>query len=156
MAIMKKIKPKEIFMGRLDYGCDLRNEITEICKGIRIGRIEALGAVQSARLSFYNQKWHDYQTFEIDRPLEITKLIGNVFIKEGEPFVHAHITLADETGKTWGVHLEKGPKVFACEIILETYDGPDFVRIKDDEIGLFLWKMSNKCVYIRSQGNGVD
>ena len=144
MAIMKKINPKEFFLGKLGYGCDLLVEITNICQmeDIRIGRIEAFGAVQSARLSFYNQKWNDYQTFEIDRPLEITKLAGNVSIKNEEPFVHAHVTFTDETGKAYGGHLEEGTVVFACEIIVESFDGPIFKRAYDEETGLSLWKMS--------------
>jgi predicted DNA-binding protein with PD1-like motif len=143
MKTIKKIEPKEIFMGKLGYGCDLYDEITKFCqkKDIRIGRIDALGAVQNARLSFYNQKWRDYQRFVIDRPLEITKLVGNVSIRKKKPFVHVHIILTDETGKAYGGHLEKGTKVFACEIIVESFDGPIFKRDYDKETGLSLWKM---------------
>jgi predicted DNA-binding protein with PD1-like motif len=50
--------------------------------------------------------------------------------------------LADETGKAYGGHLEKGTVVFACELILETFDGPIFKRSDDEETGLSLWTMS--------------
>jgi predicted DNA-binding protein with PD1-like motif len=143
MAIMKKVKSREVLIGKLSHGADLLEEITDICrkKNIQLGRIEALGAVQRARLGFYNQKTHEYQFIVVDQPLEITKLVGNVSIKDGHPFVHAHITLADKTGNAYGGHLAPGTLVFACEFILEVFDGPIFERDFDEVTGLPLWKM---------------
>jgi len=144
MAIVKKVKPREVFMGKLSHGGDLLEEITDICrkKGIQLGRVEALGAVQKARIGFYNQQTHQYQFLALDKPLEITKLVGNVSLKDGKPFVHAHVTLADETGNAYGGHLAPGTLVFACEVILEAFDGPTLDRGLDEVTGLPLWTMS--------------
>ena len=144
MTIIKKVKSIEFFMGKIRHGGDLLEEITEICikKNIQLGRLEALGAVQKARLAFYNQQTHEYQFFSIDQSLEITKLIGNISLKDGNPFVHAHITLADKTGKAYGGHLASGTVVFACEFILEVFEGPIFERKFDKETCLPLWAMS--------------
>jgi len=100
MAIIKEVKPKALFIGRLSHGGDLLEEITDVCRkeNIQLGRIEALGAVQRARLGFYDQQMHEYQFFVLDQPLEITELVGDVSLKDGNPFVHAHITLADKKG----------------------------------------------------------
>ncbi|MBA3036250.1 MAG: DNA-binding protein, partial [Desulfobacterium sp.] len=116
---------------------------TEICRKnyIQLGRIEALGAVQKARLAFYDQQTHEYQFFRIDKLLEITQLVGNISLKDGNPMVHAHITLADKAGKTYGGHLAPGTVVFACEFILEVFEGPIFERKLDEETGLPLWTM---------------
>jgi predicted DNA-binding protein with PD1-like motif len=128
-------------MGKLSYGCDLLEELTAICQkeNIRLGRIEALGAVQRAHLGFYDQHTREYQFLALSQPLEITKLIGNVSLKDGKPFVHAHVTLADEEGKAFGGHLAPGTVVFACEFIIEVFDGPVFERGLDEETGLPLW-----------------
>ena len=144
MAVMKKVKSRELFMGKLSHGGDLLKEITDLCRkeNIQLGRIEALGAVQKASLAFYNQQTHEYQFFVIDQPLEITKLVGNVSLKDGTPIVHAHITLADKTGKTYGGHLAPGTVIFACEFILEVFDGPIFERGFDEETSLPLWTIS--------------
>jgi predicted DNA-binding protein with PD1-like motif len=144
MAIVNKAKSREIFIGKLSHGSDLLEEITDICRkeNIRLGRIEALGAVQRARLGFYNQQTHEYQFHSIDQPLEITKLVGNVSVKDGNPFVHAHITLADRAGNALGGHLAPGTLVFACEIILEAFDGPILERGFDRVTGLPLWEIS--------------
>jgi predicted DNA-binding protein with PD1-like motif len=144
MAIMKKITPGELFMGKLSYGSDLLEEMNQVCrkKNVHLGRIEALGAVQKAHLGFYNQQSHEYQFFLIDQPLEITKLVGNVSLKDGSPIVHAHITLADEKGNAYGGHLAPGTVVFACEFILQSFGGPVFERGFDEKTGLPLWTMA--------------
>jgi len=145
MAVMKKIKPREVFIGKLSHGGDLLEEITEIClrENIQLARFEALGAVQRARLGFYNQETHKYEFFTVDQPLEITKLVGNVSLKDNSPFVHAHITLADKRGNAYGGHLASGTVVFACEFILEIFDGPVLKRDFDEVTGLSLWLMAD-------------
>ena len=117
--------------------------MTNLCKerGVDLGRIEAIGAVQKARIGFYNQDTRTYQFLDLDRSLEITNLVGNVSLKDGKPFVHAHVTLADEEGKSFGGHLAPGTVVFACEFVLEAFDGPAFNRGPDEETGLPLWSM---------------
>ena len=143
MTILKNVTPTKSFMGKLSYGSDLLDEITGICvkENIRLGRIEAFGAVQRARLGFYDQQKREYQFFTLDQPLEITKLTGNISIKENGPIVHAHITLADESGHAYGGHLASGTTVFACEILLQTFEGPLFERSYDEKTGLPLWNM---------------
>ena len=138
---VKKVHSKELFMGRLDHGADLLAQITEFCleNDIQLGRVEAIGAVQKACLAYYNQQAFKYRFFTIDKPLEITKLIGNISLKDGAPFVHAHVTLADKTGAVYGGHLSPGTIIFACEVIIESMKGPTFERKFDGETRLPLW-----------------
>lgn len=141
MAFIRNVSSSHIFMGKLRHGGDLLEEITAICreKGIRLGRVQALGAVQKARLAFYDQKKQTYGFFDLDRPLEILNLTGNISVKDGEPIIHAHVTLSDHDGKAYGGHLAQGTVVFACECIVEAFDGPAFSRTLDRETGLPLW-----------------
>jgi predicted DNA-binding protein with PD1-like motif len=145
MAVMKKVKPMQVFIGRLTHGGDLLEEISNIClkENIQLGWFEALGAVKRARLAFYNQETHEYEFFVIDQPLEITKLAGDVSLKDGHPFIHAHITLSDKSGKAYGGHLAPGTVVFACEFKLEVFDGPGIKRVFDEATGLSLWTMAD-------------
>ncbi len=143
MAEMKKYKAGRMIMGRLEHGADLLEEITEICRkeDIRMGRVEAIGAVSVARIGFYNQDTHEYQFFTIDQPLEILSLAGNVSIKDGESMVHAHVVLGDKEGKAFGGHLAAGTIVFACECIVEILEGPTLERGLDEKTGLPLWNI---------------
>ena len=129
-------------MGRLPYNSDLLKEITSFCKknNIRLGKIEAIGALQKANIGFYDNEKSDYKINSFDRFFEIINLTGNISIKDGEPFIHAHITLADENGKAFGGHLLEGNIVFVCEVIIHVFDGDDFVRKPDKDTGVFLWE----------------
>ena len=143
MAMMKKISTQQAYMGKLQHGADLLEEITQTCnrESIRLGRIQAIGAVQRARLAYYNQKSREYRFFTIDQPMEILNLSGNISLKDGEPMVHAHITLADDAGNAYGGHVAPGTVIFACEIVIESFEGPAFEREFDEETGLPLWRL---------------
>jgi predicted DNA-binding protein with PD1-like motif len=146
MAMYRELKPGKIYMGKLKHDSDLLQELTSVCEenNIRLGRVEALGAVQKARLAYYNQQSREYQFFELNQHLEITSLQGNVSIKEDRPIIHAHVTLADKEGRAYGGHLAPGTVVFACEFCLQVLEGPEYQRAFDQETGLPLWDMSVK------------
>jgi len=142
MALIREVKAEKTLMGRLSYGADLLEELTDICadRNIRLGRVEALGAVQKARIEYYDQKKREYAFKEMDEPLEILKLSGNVSVKENAPMIHAHITLADREGNAYGGHLAPGTVVFACEFLIESFEGEELIRSFDEETDLTLWK----------------
>ncbi len=140
--MIRQMKPVGMIMGRLPYGADLLASLNQLCadRKVRLGRIEAIGAVQQARLNYYDQGKKQYQELRVKRPLEIVSLIGNVSLKEGQPMVHAHICLADDEGNAFGGHLAAGTLIFACEFTLEQFEGPALERGHDTQTGLPLWK----------------
>lgn len=138
------IEPKQgrTFIGRFDAGKDLLEELNNFCKGnnIRLGIFNLVGAVRNAKLGYYDQKEKKYTgCVEFDKKLEITSCTGNISIKDGEIFVHAHITLADREGKAFGGHLMPGTEIFAAEYSIQEFTGKDLIRGKDDITGLPLW-----------------
>lgn len=138
-----KVRPTSLYMGKLQHGDDLLGGISVICRenNISLGRVEAIGAVEKATLGYYDQKRKEYDFFTLDSSHEITSLTGNVSLREGVPMVHAHVTLSDEKGTVKGGHLAPGTIVFACEVIIEAFEGPDFNRGIDDDTGLPLWQL---------------
>ena len=141
-AYNEPVNSRTIFMGRLACGSDLLRELNDLCacRNVTLGRIEAIGAVQKANIGFYDQTRREYRFLSLDFPMEITHLTGNISLKEEKPFVHAHATLVDENGNVYGGHLAGGTVVFACEFVLEAFEGPRFERKRDDETGLPLWR----------------
>jgi len=141
MGKMAAVEKQSVYMGRLAFGADLLEELTKICKdrAVFCGRVEAIGAVQKACIGYYDQDLMQYQFNTMDQALEILKLTGNVSLKDGEPMVHAHVTLADAKGRAFGGHLAPGTVIFACECIVEGFDGPEFKRVPDEDTGLPLW-----------------
>ncbi len=128
-------------MGKLEYGDDLMQALNDVCAAhkIQTGRIEAIGAVKKAKLGYYNQEAKEYEFFETYQPLEITSLTGNISLRHGKPFVHAHLTLSDKQGKLIGGHMVPGTEVFACEFVIQEFSGPVFKRGFDNTTGLPLW-----------------
>jgi predicted DNA-binding protein with PD1-like motif len=139
---MTEVSQTRVFMGKLAHGSDLIESLNEICRneGVNLGRVEALGAVQKARLGYYNQGTHTYEFHDFDHPMEIASLIGNVSLKDGQAFVHAHVTLTDREGQAIGGHLAPGTIVFACEYVIHAFDGPAHERGFDETTGLPLWQ----------------
>jgi predicted DNA-binding protein with PD1-like motif len=129
-------------MGRLAKGDDLLAALEAICRAhdITLGEVQAIGAVSQARLGYYHQGQQKYQFLELAQPLELLALIGNVSLKDGQPFVHAHVTLGDKDGNALGGHLAPGTVVFACEFTLQEYRAAQpFERHLDEATALFLW-----------------
>ncbi len=141
MAASSRIKSEERIMGSVPKGEMMLEYITGICSenNISIGRIEAIGSVTHLNIAFYDQNKREYLTNRIDKPLEIVSCIGNVSLKQGKPFVHAHISAADADGTCYGGHLGNEVPVFACEYIIHKYSGDPLIREYDDATGLTLW-----------------
>jgi predicted DNA-binding protein with PD1-like motif len=129
-------------MGRLQKGDDLLSTLQGICSelGISQGNVSAIGAVACARIGYYDQSQRQYELLDLSRHLEILSLMGNVSLKDGEVFVHAHVVLGDESGLAYGGHLAEGTEVFACEFtIQELLTETPLRRVVDSATGLFLW-----------------
>jgi predicted DNA-binding protein with PD1-like motif len=129
-------------MGRLAKGDDLLLALEKFCqeRHLTLGEVRALGAVTRARVGFYHQEERKYYFLDLDQPLEILALVGNISLKDGKPMVHAHVTLADGEGRAYGGHLAEGTPVFACEFAVHEYQADQaLVRQPDPETGLMLW-----------------
>ena len=133
-----------VFIGRLPSGADLLESLTAVCREekVRFGVVTALGAVSSARLGYYKQDEQEYiDCLNLEKGLEIASCTGNVSLKDGEIFVHAHVTLSDEEGRCYGGHLMPGTRIFAAEYSIRELEGKPYSREFDSGTGLALWPM---------------
>jgi len=132
---------KRTIIGQLQHGTDLYDGLTQIVQreNIRLGCIRAIGATTHAVIAYYDQNARKYNPMEFREGMEIISLNGNVSIRDGKPFVHAHILLGDPQGKTFGGHLLPGTILFACEVFIDDYEGEELIRSQDNRTGLFLW-----------------
>jgi len=139
--MVKRVRAKDLLMGRLQRGDDLLEALTAVVQreGVRLGRVEALGAVEKARVGYYDQASFQYEYLDLDQDLEILALVGNVSLRDGQPMVHAHVTLGDAQGRAFGGHLAPGTRVFACEFTVEVLEGAELHRGHDEATGLPLW-----------------
>lgn len=137
-----EFQSRRTFVMRAEHDSELVSSITEFAreKGIKKASFTAVGAVKRAKLGYYDQQKHEYTTFSLEGPHEIASCVGNISLKEGQPFAHAHAVLADEKGNTKAGHLVEAT-VFAAEVHLQELTGPELVREHDEITGLSLWKM---------------
>jgi len=142
--VIKPVNPTRRLMGRLPKGGDLLEELNALCarEKVAAGEVKAIGAVERATLGFYDQQRREYQFHQFDQAMELVSLMGNVSLKDGQPFVHAHVVLGDDQGRLFGGHLAPGAPVFACEAIITVFETESpFVRTLDEPTGLPLWAM---------------
>lgn len=129
------------FVGRLETGTDLVEEIERFCaeQGIMAAQVVVIGAVRRARYAYYEQDDHRYRELQTDTHHEIVGFTGNVSMRDDRPFLHAHGTFADADGACVGGHLLPGIEVFAAEVMIREMEGVSLVRHPDQETGLALW-----------------
>ncbi|MCK5784680.1 MAG: DNA-binding protein, partial [Desulfobacterales bacterium] len=124
-GVCQEFKSARYFIGRLPHGKDLIAFIESFCEEnkIQMGTFSIIGAVSSVTIGAYDQKQQVYVTFKEEAELEIITCVGNISLKDGRPFVHAHIVLGDDQGKTMGGHLFSETIVFAGEIEIQEFSG---------------------------------
>ncbi|MBN1631320.1 MAG: DNA-binding protein [Thermoleophilia bacterium] len=124
-----------------DFGSDLLKELQRyvLAKNINLAWLSGVGAVSQAVIRYYDQPKKEWIELHLDKRLEVAGMWGNVSLLNGEPIVHVHIVLADETGHAYGGHLADGTSVFNMEILMTTLTGPPVIRKMDPQTGLTLW-----------------
>jgi predicted DNA-binding protein with PD1-like motif len=140
LSLVQELRSGRLFLFGLDHNSEIVASITSLAEalGVETGAVSAIGALKRAEIGYYDQETHEYRTIEIDRPVEISSLTGNLSIRDGVPFLHAHATLADSDGNVKGGHLTSGT-VFAAEVCLRELLGRPPVRRHDPTTDLFLW-----------------
>ena len=127
---------------RVEHDSDLIAFITSLAgsNGIKAATFTAIGALKHAKIGFYDQEKHEYIEARLSAPQGIASCIGNISIKVGAPFVHAHSVLADQQGNVKAGHLLEG-KVFAAEVHIIEFAESKLTRKNDVVTGLSLWDL---------------
>ncbi len=138
----REFRIKRILQGNLQHGVDLYEGLLKIVtqENINSGIITGIGAVWKATIAYLNQSSKEYEKRVFNEGLEVTGLHGNVSLKEGEIFLHAHITLSNSHFNAIGGHLLPGTVVYAFEFEILELEGDPFERVYDRITNLFLWK----------------
>jgi predicted DNA-binding protein with PD1-like motif len=134
-------QPGRSFVGRLATGSDLVEEIEAFCqeRDIRAAWVRMVGAVTHAAFAYYDQDQKQYVELASDAHHEVTGFIGNISMRDGKPFLHAHATFGEHEGGTLGGHLVRGCTVFVAEVEIREMTGVELTRTPDEVTGLALW-----------------
>jgi len=91
--------------------------------------------VRETEIGAYDTVAKEYIRKEFSDVLELISLEGNVTLKEGSPFVHAHVVLSDHQMSTLGGHLFETTVAAVGEFFLREFDG-DTHRELNADVGL--------------------
>jgi uncharacterized protein len=138
--LIRDCRQGRCLVARLHHGADIIGQITDLAveKGIKTGFLSVIGALSRAELGYYDQVSQKYGKIQIDEPVELVSCLGNISLRNGEPFVHAHAALSDRAGRVCGGHLNSGI-VFAAELFMQELLGLNLERVPDSITGLNLW-----------------
>ena len=108
---------------------------------IKFGWINGIGAIHKITIGAYPSKIKKYIKKEFNSEHELVSFVGNITIKNGKPFIHAHITISDEECKAYGGHLFEATTAVTCEFIINTSKNK-IERSFNKNIGLYLWDLN--------------
>jgi len=122
---------------RVDKGEELVDCLKMICKklDIKLGSIVGIGSTDKVTIGLLNTKTKKYQSKEFTGDHEITLLIGNITIMNGEVYLHLHITICNIEHKAIGGHLSSAIISATFEGIIDIIEG-QVTREFNDDIGL--------------------
>lgn len=125
----------------LERGEPLRERIEALAakEGIAAARVHGIGAVEGAELGCYVLSERKYLRRTFPGILELVSLEGNLALKDGKPFLHAHATLAGEDFAAFGGHLFDARVGVLVEIFVLPLATP-LPRVMCDEVGLAAWE----------------
>ncbi len=124
---------------RLDKGEEIVSSLMKVVKeyNVKLGTIQALGATNYVKIGLFNVEEKKYYSNVLTKDMEITSLIGNISQKDGEPYLHLHINVADGKQNVYGGHLNECIISATCELFIDVIDG-EVDRYFNEEIGLNL------------------
>ena len=111
--------------------------LTQFCidRDITSGQLSGIGAVKNVDIGAYNITSKEYIHKIFDSILELLSFQGNVAIKDGEPFIHAHITLGNHDMEVSGGHLFEMEVAAVGEFIIHDFKDKTH-RVLNEDIGL--------------------
>lgn len=126
---------------RLDKGDDITESVFKVAKaeGVKAAQVSGIGATDDFTVGVFDVAKKKYNEYFFNGNHEINALTGNITEKDGEPYIHLHITATGDGGKVVGGHLIKGVISLTGEIIITVSDGK-VSRAFDETLGINRWK----------------
>ena len=139
--IYKKIDNNH-YVIRIDKEEEVLENLTSLCEkeNIKAGSVVGLGAAKHIKIGLYDVGAKKYNSIEMEEPMEITSLVGNISTKEGKTYLHFHINVCNSKMQVFGGHLNFCIIGATCELVLTVLDG-EIDRIYDEELGLNLFNL---------------
>ncbi len=125
----------------LSRGESIRENVERLCeeRGIHGARVEAIGGVEDPDLGCYELPDKKYLRRSFPGIWELLSLQGNIALKDGKPFLHAHVSLSGPDFMAFGGHLFDAKVGLVVEMCLSPLEAIE--RKLDETIGLACWDL---------------
>jgi uncharacterized protein len=122
---------------RVERGAKVMETLLGVARreGLGYGVVNGLGAISWVRLAYLNADTKEYETHEMTEQLEVVSLIGNVALRDGQPFFHLHISCGRADLSMFGGHFLDAVANPTLEVSIAIEDGASVVRVPDPESG---------------------
>lgn len=121
-------KDDEAFSGLTDFARQYH---------VTAAHFTAIGALESARLAWFDPTRKMYKQISIDSQVEVLSMIGDIALYKGKPAVHTHMVVGLPDGSTRGGHVLEAHVRPTLEVIV-TVEPNVMVRRLDPETDLSL------------------
>jgi predicted DNA-binding protein with PD1-like motif len=130
-------KVKNSYIVHVEKGEKVVESLTNFCKqnNIHSAQLAGIGAVKNIDIGAYDIDTKDYIHRVFDEILELLSFQGNIALKDGEPFLHAHITLGNHDMEVFGGHLFEMEVAAVGEFIIHDFQNETYRKLNED-IGL--------------------
>jgi len=134
----------ERWLIRLEKGEEIISSLLQFSKENNVfsASIMGIGATDRVSLSIFDPSLNKYIEKEYKGDYEISSLMGNISLFEGEPALHVHITLGDRENKALAGHLNYAYISGTCEIFVDQFSS-HLERKLDKESGLKLLSLKD-------------
>jgi predicted DNA-binding protein with PD1-like motif len=133
----KRIEDKIVF--RLEMGEELMESVQKIAasENVKLASISGIGACSKIEMGYIDLSIKDYVFKIFEGNMEILQATGNITLKDGEPFPHIHISVANEECKAFGGHLNEATISATFEGVMTIMDY-EINREFNEDLGLAL------------------
>jgi predicted DNA-binding protein with PD1-like motif len=123
----------------LKAGSTIPEGILEIArsKSIRTASVAGIGGVNTLTIAYFNRAKRKYEEHHYVGFMEVTSLLGNITLKDGRPFLHAHGTFGRKDMSVIGGHIIRAAVFPTLEIVI-TPIARKALRRFDERLGLNL------------------
>lgn len=139
-------------LARLLENEDLLDSIARVAVEAKVsaGFFFLIGTLKTAKLGFFREG--RYEAIEMKRPLEIVSCLGNISVKDGKVFAHAHAAVSNEEGKVFGGHVMPGCVIGVTgELVLVEALGINLTREFDRKTKLSLLSFTKSTAKVKKR-----
>lgn len=134
---MQYIQDGNTYIIHVQQNEQILSTLIQFCKDHDIinGQISGIGAIKNIELGAYDLANKKYIIKEFNEIWELTSFQANILLKDGEPFIHAHINISNHDLDVKGGHLFEAEVAAVGEFVLQKIN-TNGKRKMDDHIGL--------------------